>query len=295
MTGLNFKIDETKCVHCGLCEKDCITKVFTFDRNGFPRATNEQNCIGCQHCMSICPAGAISVFDKNPENASKPWGEGFNSEMILNLIQSRRSCRQYKNQNVDAETMNKLKYMLNFPPTGCNYKKLQFSIIDNVKVMNEFRNHTNEKLKKILSTAPVKALTEKFSKYKDAIFAGEDIIFRGAPHMIVASNSVKAPCAREDAVIALSYFELYANSLGLGTCWCGYAQALLNAFPELCEFLDIKDGYLPGYVMLFGPKNVNYPRNIQPDNANIKIIDKKSVEKATIGQKLKRYFWNFVR
>lgn len=294
MRELNFKVDENKCIHCGLCVKDCIANVFEFNENKVPIASGAKRCIGCQHCLSVCPVGAISVFDKNPDESEKIYSQ--NPEMILNLIKSRRSYRQYKNENVDSEKLQKLKDMLKWVPTGCNYHKLHFSFIDDVEVMNEFRNHVNTKLINALTKAPIKAVTEKFSMYTNALLKGEDVIFRGAPNMIVVSNPVTAPCAKEDTIIALSYFELYAQSMGIGTCWCGFGQMCLMLFPELCDYLQIPKGYQPGYVMLFGPKNINYSRTTQPlENEIFSAKKGKFDEKMPFIDKIKRYFWNFIR
>ncbi|MCD7879456.1 MAG: nitroreductase family protein, partial [Candidatus Gastranaerophilales bacterium] len=263
MAEINFKVDENKCIHCGLCAKECIANVLEYNENKIPQAVKPESCIKCQHCFAACPVGAISIFDKNPENSEQVYSQ--NPEMVLNLIKSRRSVRAYKNQNLEQDKLLKLKEMLKWIPTGCNYHKLQFSFIDDVEVMNEFRNHLNEKLINALTKKPVKAITEKFSMYTNALLRGDDVIFRGAPHLVTVSNSVKAPCAKEDSIIALSYFELYAQSLGIGTCWCGFAHMCLMMFPELCEYLEIPEGYQPGYVMLFGPKNINYSRTSQPE------------------------------
>lgn len=294
MSELNFKVDEQKCIHCGLCVKDCITSVLEQqDSNSAPKAVAPQRCMACQHCMTICPVGAISVFDKNPDESEKLYSQ--NPDMVLNLIKSRRSNRQYKHENVSPDIMQKLKDMLPWVPTGCNYHKLHFSFIDDVNVMDEFRNYTNNKIVNALTKAPIKAVMEKFSSFTKAFINGDDIVFRGAPHMLVVSNSVKAPCAKEDAVIALSYFELYAQSLGIGTCWCGYGEMVMKVFPELCDYLEIPQGYSPQYVMLFGPKEVNYQRSIQPEPVSIVSAKAERIQKLSVGKKLKRCFWNFIR
>lgn len=293
MKELNFKVDEQKCIHCGLCAEECIVKVLSFDKNGNPKAENEKNCIGCQHCLSVCPVGAISIFDKNPDESDKVYNQ--NPDMILNLIKSRRSVRKYKQENVEPETLNKLKDMLKWVPTGCNYHRLHFSFIDDIQVMNKFRDHVNNKIINALTKTPIKAVADKFGAYTQAFIKGEDVIFRGAPHMLVVSNSLKAPCLPEDPIIALSYFELYAQSLGLGTCWCGYGQMCMRLFPELSEFLEIPEGYRSGYVMLFGPKDINYPRTTQPIDCIINSVKDKDFEKMPAINKVKRYFWNFIR
>lgn len=293
MENLNFKVDESKCIHCGLCAKDCIAGVISMDENKNPKATAPQRCIGCQHCIAICPVGAISVFDKNPDDAEKIYAQ--NPDMILNLIKSRRSDRNFKLENVDKEKMQKLKDMLAWVPTGCNCRKLHFSFIEDVEVMNEFREYTTNKVLSALEKKPIKAVAEKFSNYAKLLLKGHDVIFRGAPHMVVVANHVDAPCSKEDAIIALSYFELYAQSMGLGTCWCGLADSCMKLFPELCEYMKVPEGYKPEYAMLFGAKEVNYARTTQPENVSVVTAEKTGFEKLTASKTLKRYFWNFIR
>ena len=188
MQNTNFKVDVEKCIHCGLCAKDCIAKIIELDENKVPQMTKPERCLGCQHCLAICPVGAISVCGKNPDDSDKIYTQ--NSDMILNLIKSRRSDRNYKQENVDKEKMDKLKDMLSWVPTGCNFHGMNFHFIDDIEVMNEFREHVNTKLINALTQKPIKAVAENFSHYTKALINGEDIIFRGAPHMLVVSNSV---------------------------------------------------------------------------------------------------------
>ncbi len=277
MQDINFKVNKSKCIHCGLCISDCIANVFEFDEEKIPQTVNEQRCIKCGHCLAVCPSGAISILGKNPDDSQKILEQ--NPDGILNLIQSRRSVRKYKNENIDTEKLKKLKNMLSWVPTGCNYHRLHFSFIDDVTVMNEFRNYVNSKLLNALTENPVKAVTEKFSAYTNALKRGEDVIFRGAPNMLVVSNPVKAPCSKEDTIIALSYFELYAQSLGIGTCWCGFGQMCLMLFPELCAYIGIPEGYQSGYVMLFGTPAIKYSRTTQPQEADIFSVQKKDFSK----------------
>lgn len=296
MINKNLKIDENKCIHCGLCINDCIANSLEFDENKIPRFAQggENRCIKCQHCLAICPVGALSILDKNPDDSNLVLKE-YNSEELLNLIQSRRSVRKFKSENVESDKLDKIKNMINWVPTGCNFHKLHFSFIDDIDTMNEFRDYVNAKIINIITKTPVKGLMNKFSSYKKAFLNGEDVIFRKAPHMVVVSVPVNAPCANIDPVIALSYFELYADSLGLGTLWCGFGQICLQAFPELCEYLEIPEGYKPGYVMLFGNPYVHYTRTTQPEPYDCVSVKKKSFKKLSLGSKIKRYIWNFTR
>ena len=290
-----FKVDTEKCVKCGLCVNDCITKAIATNENGIPEMYNSLRCIECQHCFAICPQGAISILEKNPDESNEI--HEINSEDILNLIKSRRSIRKYRQENVSKEIITKLKSMLNYSPTGCNSHKLHFSFIEDMDVMDDFRTKVNEKIVSILTKKPFEILAEKvskFTKYKKAFLEGKDVIFRGAPHLIVACAPIDSPCPTQDGIIALSYFELYAKSLGLGTLWCGYAQTVLKLFPEFCEYSQIPKGYQPIYVMLFGYSDVKYQRTIQPLEYSFKTIEKQDIETGII-TKLKRFFWNCIR
>lgn len=297
MSELNFQVDKSKCIHCGLCEKDCIAQIIHLNTDNIPSISkdDESRCIKCQHCLAVCPVGAISIFGKNPEE-SKDCNNFPDDEKMLNIIQSRKSFRHYKHENLSPEIIQKLKDMFKYSPTGCNFHKLHISIIDDVEVMDRFRNRTNNKIKSLFLSKTFNAITKKFEKYKSAFLNGDDVIFRKAPHMVVVSVPVNAPCANEDPIIALSYFELYAQSLGIGTLWCGFAQICLKVFPDLCEFLEIPDGYKPGYVMLFGPADIKYSRTTQPEEITIKTVKgDKNIDNLSGFDKLKRYFWNTIR
>ncbi|MBP3820881.1 nitroreductase family protein [bacterium] len=296
MCKLNFIVDNEKCIHCGLCIQDCEAKIIEFNSEKIPHILkeNEKHCIKCQHCLAICPNGAISIFNKNPQNSIE-CSNFPDSNQLLNLIKSRRSIRNYKSENLNQETMEKLKSMLKYPPTGCNDHRLHISIVENIEVMNKIRNRVNNTIKKLFLSKTLNPLTKKFDRFKNSFISGEDLIFRNAPHMIVVSTPIDAPCAPVDPAILLSYFELYAQSLGVGTLWCGYAEICFKLMPEICEILEIPQGYKVGYVMLFGPTDRTYKRSTQPEEYEITTVQAdKEISLSTL-DKIKRLFWNSLR
>lgn len=290
-----IEINKEKCIRCGMCIKDCIAFSLDRDNDGFtkPADGGEERCIGCTHCMAICPTGAISINGKNPQDADSITTA--NPDEILGLIKSRRSIRQYKDEELSKETFDKLKSMLPYIPTGCNYNSLHFSFIESKSVMDTIRETVRIKLLKLISNKFAPKIAGKFSKYKTAFENGEDVIFRNAPHMVVVSSSIHAPCANVDPIIALSYFELYAQSLGLGTCWCGFAQVCFKLMPELCKTVDIPDGYKPVYVMLFGLPAVKYHRTSMPESFPISEIRETEEITMTWQEKARRILLNFIR
>ena len=283
-------IDKEKCIKCGLCIEDCVSKCIEQDEEDFPIMKHEERCLKCQHCLMICPKGALSFNDKTPENSEK-----VSTDNILSLIKSRRSVRLYKDDELSLEELNKIKNMLPYIPTGCNSHELHFSIVEKKSVMKELKTKVNKRFLKLLNNKVLSPLVKHFEVYKESFEKGEDIIFRNAPHMIVVSSPVKSPCPQQDGVIALSYIELYAQSLGIGTCWCGYAELCVKLFPELCDILEIPRGYTPVYAMLLGKPAVKYQRTPQPEPYKISEIKDVIPKDSCIWCKTKRIITNFLR
>lgn len=263
-----IKIDSTKCVACGACVNDCIVKVLkqTASRTvPYVPEGDEKYCINCQHCLAVCPKGAVVCNDVAPEECAE-IGRKPSDEEMMNLIRSRRSIRRYKNENLDAETLDKLKNSLAWSPTGCNDHKLFFTLIDDKNEMTSFKNEMSKVLRFLIKSGIMRLIYPNYKRYLGDIFNGEDVVFRDAPHMIVACTPVKAPCKEADPWIALTSFDFYAQTLNIGTCYCGFAVYAFKWIPKLKKRLKMPSGYKVGAVMLFGKPQVEYARCTKPEN-----------------------------
>lgn len=265
-----IKIDSEKCLRCSLCVKDCIVEVLKEGPGGIPFLAPELEpfCLNCQHCLAVCPAGALSCHGVTPDSCALT-GELPEPQKMLNLLRMRRSCRQYKDENIAPEIMAALKRSLAWSPTGCNDHRLFFRIIESREEMTFFREKCSSMLKFLIRTGIMRVIYPKFKRYLAEIMGGKDVIFRNAPHMIVAATPVKAPCKEADPWIALSYFDLYAQSLGVGTCWCGFAVHAFKWNRALRKRLGLPPNYKIGAILLFGPPAVTYKRATNPSNFNI--------------------------
>lgn len=85
--------------------------------------------------------------------------------------------------------------------------------------------------------------------------AGQERICRGAPHVVVVHGDKEYGFGSEDGALALSYFELFAPMLGLGSCWGGYFYSAVNTHTPLFEALG-----LPAEHRAFGAVMVGYPQ-----------------------------------
>ena len=269
MDKLNFCVDAEKCIQCDACVKDCPFGII--HRKGAAPEADESvvsNCFGCQHCLAVCPAGAISVFGLKPENSLPlPDGAILSYKQMKMLVRGRRSVRHFLDEDVSPALIDELLADLAHAPTGRNALDLTFSVVADRKAKGAL-------LEKIIKAIEEKQKSGEVLRMRNYVASavkayrsgGKDMLFRGAPHLLFVSHGENSTCGQEDVVLTLAYFELLAQSAGLGTTWCGIIKMTADAIPEIYEAL----GFAPGtyfYAMMFGKPAIRYARTVQRDTA----------------------------
>lgn len=262
-----FTVDASLCTHCGLCANDCAARIIEQEGDSLPSIApdKEENCIKCQHCLAVCPTGAISILGKNPMDSRLLSSISIPSfKQMDGFVRSRRSIRHYKDENVDPDLIDSILKSLAHVPTGCNAQELTFNVIDDKAVMHRFSDR--------LVTALLDAAANHTSEHPFLMQVGQlpreaiaGIVFRGAPHALIVSAPKDAPCAREDVALSLAYFELLAQSAGLGTVWWGFLRVTMAIVPEMKSILGIPDDH-EYYSMLFGLPAIEYARTTQKED-----------------------------
>ena len=266
---LQFTVDPNKCTKCSQCVLDCPAQIIerTGENVPFIRPENEGDCMRCQHCLAVCPAAAISIFGRDPKDSLRLTEESFPSlDKMLALVGGRRTVRRYRDENVNQALLKTLLTAVTSAPTGVNRMAVTFSVIDDKDGMHRFRVKVLDALAAAMQAGTAPDQDGFLSWAVPAWFkAKEDVIFRGAPHMLVAAAGTGAACPQQDVDLALAYFELLAQCAGLGTVWCGLAKMALELAPDLKKDLGLAPGQCY-YTMLFGVPAVHYRRTVQRDD-----------------------------
>ena len=231
-------------------------------------------CYRCQHCLAICPHGAISILGRKPEASLALQGNLPTPLAMEALIRGRRSTRLYKEENLPREQIQEMLEIAAAAPTGRNSRCVRWVAIDEREKLAVFRE-------KLLNGIDEKAAREELPPGREG-FANfpkawresrNDILFRGAPHFLVACVEKDAATPQVDAVIALSYFELLAHTRGVATVWDGLAYwAMTELVPEAREWLGIPENQLIGYCMAFGLPRIPFARTAQHTPAPIRWV-----------------------
>ena len=265
-----IEISKEKCIRCGNCVRDCIIKILKTGEDGLPVLPEnlERCCLNCQHCLAVCPTGALSCNGVSAERCA-PINPLPRPEDMLSLLRQRRSVRRYKEESLPEEILEKLKDSLAWSPTGCNAHNLMFRFVETKEGMDFYRTETNRMIMKLVKSGIIRWIYPSINRFLESIQNGEDVIYRGAPHMVVAAVPKNAPCAEADPWIALSYLDLLIQSYGLGSCWCGFAVHAFKWNRTLKKQLGFPKGYKIAAVLLFGKPDVTYYRATAPENFRI--------------------------
>ena len=141
----NFRLDYDKCIGCGLCEKVCPGGILHLnadrkcemdDITGF----GWNGCWKCEHCLAVCPRGAISIFGKKPEDSITPMKPETAAPVMDALIMNRHSCRRFLQKDVPTETIDAMLQLIGNAPNGGNKQQVEFTLIDDRTQMDRFRS-----------------------------------------------------------------------------------------------------------------------------------------------------------
>lgn len=123
-TKTHFVVDKAKCIKCGRCINTCSGMVIEFGEDGYPYMKEFERfgwrgCWRCQHCLAVCPQGAISIFGKKPED-SLPMPPKAMGEYMEQLVTGRRSCRRFQDKNVDPDIVTRILSAMAAVPSAGN-------------------------------------------------------------------------------------------------------------------------------------------------------------------------------
>ena len=274
-SSLKFYIDTEKCTECGECAEDCPTLIIDSSK-GVPeiKAGKEHLCIRCQHCLAICPTGALSIHGKHPGDSFEANSNIPSAEEMQRLIKTRRSVRRFKKDILEQELIDDLLQTAAYSPSGHNKNEVLFTISYTPEEMNKLSSMVYEGIRKAKENGKISGDDRIYNSFLHLWDTKDiDVLFRKAPHIIIASAPASNSNGLVDSIISLSYFELYANTHGISTLWDGLAKFVFDKFaPDLKTRLGIPEDHKIGYLMVFGYPATKYSRAVQSDALNINRI-----------------------
>ncbi|WP_428569888.1 MAG: nitroreductase family protein [Solidesulfovibrio sp. DCME] len=261
-----FTITEA-CTGCGLCVAACPASLV---RQAAPGETptalegREAHCIRCGHCAIACPTGAF-VHELLPAEEFAPIRRKDLPDFaaVRHLLDSRRSCRTFDPAPVPRQELLSLIDAVRHAPTGHNTRDVGYVVVDGPARMDVARQGVLDWIAGEVGAKTERARELHLAGAARAAGKGKDVIFRGAPHVVVAHAPDGGITPALDAAIACAWLEIAAAAAGYGACWCGYLIFALDAHRPLGEMLGIPQGR-KGYAALLLGRRAARPLAIPP-------------------------------
>jgi len=131
----------------------------------------------------------------------------------LKTIKNRRSVRQYRPEQIKDEELENILEAAIYAPTGHNDQPWHFTVVHNKDLINEINNGAKVVMKDME--------LEWISK----LGAIDDFnIFHKAPTALIVSGRKDATTPLVDCAAAVQNMLLAAESMGIGSCWIGFAK-----------------------------------------------------------------------
>jgi nitroreductase/ferredoxin len=260
-----IKIDESKCTRDGICVRDCLPKLIRIsEKSGFPEMVPgaEHSCLLCGHCVTVCPEGALSLEGISPASSpSIDEGLVIDEARAVQFLRSRRSIRLFKDKPVEREKIKRLIGVARYAPTAGNSQTVEWLVHADRSKIDKIAGLAEEWAREAVKSDPSVVATRPYLPRIVASWdSGHMSILRSAPVLIVASAPKEAAFGLVDLTISLSYLDLLAPTIGLGTCWAGLLQGALLSSPSLKEVVGIPKGNPHHYPMVLGYPAVRHHR-----------------------------------
>jgi nitroreductase/NAD-dependent dihydropyrimidine dehydrogenase PreA subunit len=257
-------VDENKCKQDGFCVRDCPRGIIRLkDKKSFPTMVpdGESLCLICGHCVAVCPHGALSHKMVPLEDCPPIQKElVINEAQVVQFLRSRRSIRAFKDQPVEKEKIKKLIEIARYAPTASNTQLVEWLVFNDKDTVNGFAKMAADWARSMLEKDSRAAEMPYIPGIVAAWDAGYDAVLRGAPAMVLASAPKKDLNGTVNLTLALSYLELAAPSMGLGTCWAGILRGALLGWPPLQKAIGLPEDHTHYYPMMLGYPRANYFR-----------------------------------
>ncbi|EET00691.1 Nitroreductase Fd-NR2 [Giardia duodenalis] len=236
------------CVGCNMCVEVCPTMTLKVDpQTKVVAYANRDNCIFCGHCAAICPSSTISMFGVTPESEEKAMKA---DPPAIRAIKMARTCRKYHPEPLPKDDIMKVISIAKYSASSSNVRPLHFTVLSR-GTMDTLGLAIAKEVSRNPKYAKVAALMEK----------GIDVVFRGAPHMLLMSAPAdKAAVAMADASIAGRDIQLNAESMGLGMFWCGFLLAAVASSQELHDGCGVPEGHKILMAMGLGRPKIKFAR-----------------------------------
>ncbi len=280
MLSINYSI----CRECAACLKVCKHGPLRASKDNLNRpelVSDGVGCFLCGHCLSVCPAGAITIDGAGAADLSETRQPVSDYDNFINFIRTRRSVRNYVNEPLDGELVAKVINAARYSPTAKNSAGVRVTVVsgENVRKLAQITFDFYKKLTDMVKSpikkyifmlaagySTVRAIENNMASFEygyNMWINGVDLLFYDAPALLITHADKKLVMPKDDCSYALYAMSLAASSLGLGSCINGYFLRAAEHSDEIKNFIKLPQNHQVYGAMTLGRCSVKYQKTPQ--------------------------------
>lgn len=255
-------IYEDKCIGCGLCVKDCPSKIIAIEEG--KAVIKSDKCLKCGHCIAICPKDAVEIkdLDMSDVKSYEDMTMEIEPDQMMDFLKALRTVRKFKDTPVDDEIVKAIIDAGRFTSTATNRQEIRYIVVKNdINALEDMVIPTFKKLKKILGVVgKFVELKYDLSKYK----LDRGFVFQNAKVLILVVSKHDV-----DAALAARSMEMMSRTYGLGGLHVGLFTAVANKSKKIKTRLGLKKKEKVVACLALGYPNVKYQRSVPRRKAEV--------------------------
>jgi nitroreductase len=142
---------------------------------------------------------------------------------LMDVLATRRSVRAYTAQPVERAVVERLIRAAVLAPSGMNTQPWAFGVIEGAERLRELSTRVKADVLSRIDAMPA------LERYRDRLADPATNLFYGAPVLVVIYAKPIPYDGRGACAMAALSLMLAARDAGLGSCWIGFSESLLDS------------------------------------------------------------------
>lgn len=142
---------------------------------------------------------------------------------VIECINTKRSVRAYTDEILSKETISELIELGTKASTGSNMQPWGFLVIQGKDKLDMMSEQIKRELLENMACYP------HLEQYKSWLENPKYSVFNHSSNLIAIYGNQSSYYYREDCTLAAGNIMLAAHSMGIGSCWIGFAEYYMNS------------------------------------------------------------------
>ncbi len=176
--------------------------------------------------------------------------------LVIDNIKNRRAIRKYTDKKIPKEILTELIDCATYAPSSHNRQPWNFVVItkkDEIDALSaDIRKWYDSMCKFGKPFSFVKEVKKMVDEMEKRVASEKDLFFYHAPCVVIIHSKNKDEMFMKDCACAAQNMLLAARSIGIGSCWIGFADIVFNKSNRIKKKYYVPSNHKVMATLIFG-------------------------------------------